>query len=74
MTKVRELHDKWMKDAKYREAHNALAPEFELARAVIRARAKAGITQSDLARRMATTQSVIARCLDLVGVEAPDRM
>jgi transcriptional regulator with XRE-family HTH domain len=61
MTKLKSLHRKWMQDPKYRKAHEALAPEFELARAIINARAQAGITQEQLAKRMATTQSVIAR-------------
>jgi ribosome-binding protein aMBF1 (putative translation factor) len=61
MTAIRNLHRKWLKDPAYRKAHESLAPEFELARAVIRARAKAGLTQAELAARMATTQSVIAR-------------
>ena len=61
MTKVRELHQKWMKDPEYRKAHQALTAEFELARAVIAARVTAGLTQEQLAKRMNTTQSVIAR-------------
>ncbi|MEP6962693.1 MAG: helix-turn-helix transcriptional regulator [Acidobacteriota bacterium] len=50
-----------MKEPAYRKAHEALAPEFELAHAVIEARAHAGLTQEQLAQRMDTTQSVIAR-------------
>jgi transcriptional regulator with XRE-family HTH domain len=61
MSKVTELHKKWMKEKEYRKAHEALAPEFALARAVIAARAMAGLTQDQLAKRMETTQSVIAR-------------
>jgi ribosome-binding protein aMBF1 (putative translation factor) len=61
MSKVSELHQKWMKDKKYRAAFEELAPEFDLARAVIQARVKAGLTQEQLAQRMETTQSVIAR-------------
>ena len=61
MTKVKDLHRKWMNDPKYRKAHEYLAPEFELARAVIEARVTAGLTQEQLAKRMQTTQSVIAR-------------
>jgi hypothetical protein len=41
MTKVDDLHRKWMKDPKYRKAHEDLAPEFELAHAVIDARVHA---------------------------------
>ncbi len=61
MTKVSELHRKWMKNPAYRKAHQALEPEFELAGALIRARVGAGLTQEQLARRMETSQSVIAR-------------
>ena len=61
MSKIRDLHRKWMKDADYRKAHKELAPEFALARAVIEARSSAALTQAQLARRMKTTQSVIAR-------------
>lgn len=61
MSKVRELHEKWMKGADYRKAHEELEPEFALARAVIEARVMAGLTQEQLAQRMDTTQSVIAR-------------
>jgi ribosome-binding protein aMBF1 (putative translation factor) len=61
MTKVRDLHQKWMKGVEYRKAYEALTPEFELARAVIDARVTAGLTQEQLAKRMETTQSVIAR-------------
>jgi hypothetical protein len=41
MSKVQDLHRKWPKDPKYRKAHAALTAEFELARAVIAARAAA---------------------------------
>jgi ribosome-binding protein aMBF1 (putative translation factor) len=61
MTKVNDLHRKWMKDPGYRRAHAELAAEFAIARAVIEARAHAGITQEQLAQKMETTQSVIAR-------------
>jgi transcriptional regulator with XRE-family HTH domain len=61
MSKIRDLHQKWMKDAEYRGAREALADEFALARALIEVRVKAGLTQEQLAERMDTTQSVIAR-------------
>jgi len=61
MSKVRDLHESWMKRKEYRQAYEKLAPEFALARAVIDARAQASLTQEQLARRMDTTQSVIAR-------------
>ena len=61
MTKVNDLHKKWMKSKEYRKAYEELGPEFALARAVIQARVTAGLTQEQLAERMDTTQSVIAR-------------
>ena len=61
MSNVRDLHRKWMQNVKYRKEHAALEGEFELARAVIAARVRAGLTQEQLAHCMKTTQSVIAR-------------
>ena len=42
-------------------AYDALGEEFDLARALIEARMAAGLSQSQLARRMKTSQSCIAR-------------
>ena len=50
-----------MKDKEYTQAHEDLAPEFELAHGLIEARVTAGFTQERLAERMDTTQSMIAR-------------
>jgi transcriptional regulator with XRE-family HTH domain len=61
MKDVRELHEEWMKEPGYRDAYAALEPEFALARALIAARVRAGLTQEQVALRMKTTQSVIAR-------------
>ncbi len=61
MTKISDLHRRWSKDADYKEAYDALGEEFDLARALIEARTAAGLSQSQLARRMKTSQSYIAR-------------
>ena len=61
MSNVRDLHERWQRDPEYRAAYDELGPEFELARALIEARSSAGLTQAELAERMQTTQSVIAR-------------
>lgn len=61
MTRIKDLHAEWMKDAEYRQEFEALETEFAVARALIEARAKAGLTQEELARRMDTSQSAIAR-------------
>ena len=61
MSTVEELHKRWSRDADYREAYERLGPAFEVARALIEARRRAGFTQAELAERMQTTQSAVAR-------------
>lgn len=58
---LKKLRDKWMKDPAFRKAYEDLAPEFELAQALVRARTRAGLSQAEVARRMGTTQSAVAR-------------
>lgn len=61
MTRLKDLHAKWSQDPAYREAYDALEEEFALAAAIADARAAAGLTQAEVAERMHTTQSNIAR-------------
>jgi transcriptional regulator with XRE-family HTH domain len=61
MTRILDMHEKWMKKPSYRKAYDTLEEEFALAAAVIDARKRAGLTQQELARRMGTTQPVVAR-------------
>lgn len=61
MTKIGDLHKKWMKDPAYRKEYDALEEEFALAAAVAKARIRAGLSQIQLAKRMKTTQSTVAR-------------
>ena len=56
-----ELHKKWMKNPAYRREYDALADEFALAAELLRARGRAKLTQAQVARRMRTTQTAIAR-------------
>jgi ribosome-binding protein aMBF1 (putative translation factor) len=60
-TRVDDLHKEWMKGPKYRREYQALEEEFSLTAAMIEARSRAGMTQEQLARRMKTTQAVVAR-------------
>ena len=57
----KKLKDEWMKDPAFRAEYDRLKPEYELALALIKARAKAGLTQAQVAKKMGTTQSVVAR-------------
>lgn len=50
-----------MRDPEYRREYDALEDEFALAQAMIEARSRAGLTQEQLAERMQTSQSAIAR-------------
>lgn len=61
MRNVRELHEEWMERPEYRAEYEALEPEFAVARALIAARIQAGLTQEQVAERMQTSQSVVAR-------------
>ena len=61
MARITDLHKKWMKQPKYRREYEGLEEEFALASAVIDARNRAGLTQQALAKKMGTTQPVVAR-------------
>ena len=61
MSRISQLHKQWMKEPAYRMAYRALEDEFAMARAVVAARTRAGLTQAELARKMKTTQPVVAR-------------
>jgi ribosome-binding protein aMBF1 (putative translation factor) len=52
---------RWRKDPKYLAAHAELEKEFSLVAEIVKARAAAGLTQSELAKRMKTTQGAVAR-------------
>lgn len=61
MTNIADLKKKWLKDPEFKAAYEGMADEFELASAVIEARARAGLTQEELADRMDANQSLVAR-------------
>ena len=61
MRTLRELKAELLTDPDARREYGDLAPEYEIARAVIRARSAAGLTQAELAERMGTSQSYVAR-------------
>lgn len=61
MTNWDELKQKWLKDPEFKKLYEESQPEFEIAKAIIRARIENKITQKELAKKMHTTQSVISR-------------
>ena len=61
MTKIKDLHRRWSKDDDDKAAYDGLEEEFRLGRALIEARTAAGLSQSQLARRMKTSQPYIER-------------
>ena len=61
MKSLEDLKAELLANPAVRQAYGAQAPEFELARELIAARTQAGLTQGDVAARMGTTQSVVAR-------------
>lgn len=50
-----------MRNPEFKKAWEDLDPEFQVLKAMIKAREKTGISQAELARRVGTKQSVISR-------------
>ena len=61
MTRIDDLHRKWSKDSAYRTPYESLEEVFQLAEALMAARTRAGLSQAQLAERMHTSQSYVAR-------------
>jgi DNA-binding XRE family transcriptional regulator len=56
-----QLREEFLAEPGVRAAYEDQAPEYGVARAIIAARAHAGLSQAELARRMATSQPFVAR-------------
>jgi predicted transcriptional regulator len=59
--KMSQLKAALMVDEEFRREYEDLNEEFSVAAQLIEARMKANLTQEEVARRMGTTQSVVAR-------------
>jgi ribosome-binding protein aMBF1 (putative translation factor) len=55
------LKARLLANPKVRAEYDSLAPEFEISVELVRARVRAGLSQAELAARMGTSQSAIAR-------------
>ena len=58
---VEESFAEWHKDPEYMKEYDALEEEFALANTLIGARVHADLSQAEVAERMGTSQSAIAR-------------
>lgn len=61
MTDLAKLKARLLTNPEVRAEYDVQAPEFDIAHELIAARTRAGLTQAELAERMHTTQSTIAR-------------
>ena len=57
MKSLKDVKAELLANPTVRQVYDAQAPEFELARELIAARVRAGLTQGEVAARMGTTQS-----------------
>lgn len=59
---AKEIHEREMaEDPEYRVAYEAMAEEFALIRAMMKARKRSRLTQAEIADRMGTTESAVSR-------------
>lgn len=59
--KMSDIKKELLQDKEFYSEYIQLEDEFALAAQLIRARKRANLTQEDVAKRMGTTQSVVAR-------------
>lgn len=61
MIELADLKTRLLEDPDTRQEYEAQAPEFALVRELIAARTRAGLSQAEVAARMGTSQSTVAR-------------
>ena len=67
----RELKKKALSNQKVRAQYDALEPEFALLRTLIKARQEAGLSQTEVAKRMGTKPPSVARLESLNTPHSP---
>jgi transcriptional regulator with XRE-family HTH domain len=58
---LKKIATRWLKEPGFRKGYDALEEEFAIASMLIAARTRAKLTQAELAGKMGTSQSTIAR-------------
>lgn len=58
---MKQVKKERLTDGEFRQEYEALEEEFSIAAQLIDARSQANLTQAQLAQKMCTTQSVVAR-------------
>ena len=58
---IEKIEAQLLSNPKVKAEYDALAPEFEISAELLRARLRAGLSQAEVAARMGTSQSAIAR-------------
>lgn len=61
MTKIADIKRRLMKNTEFAAEYEKADAEFAIVEALVRARTKAKLTQAELAERLGTTQSAVAR-------------
>lgn len=61
MTKIAELKKRLMQNPEFQQEYEKADAEFSLIEALVHARASAKMSQADVAKKIGTTQSAIAR-------------
>lgn len=61
MTKIADLKKRLMNDPEFRAEYEKADAEFAIIEALVKARTGAKLSQAELAKRIGTTQSAIAR-------------
>ncbi|MEK9176499.1 MAG: helix-turn-helix transcriptional regulator [Patescibacteria group bacterium] len=61
MTDWKELKKELLKDPEVKKEYDRLAPRYAVVSSLIRARLEKGLTQKELAKKIGTKQSAIAR-------------
>ena len=61
MTTWKQHKQELMKNPKFKEAYDALEPEYQMANAIIKARISKKMTQTEVAEKAGVSRTVIAR-------------